>query len=97
MWVWHLEGDAANRQVLVVLQHAQIFGHQGGSVDQAHGRLGVAFSDVVLLSHVLQPRQPEVRRGLVALGDSERGNQERSQRCCFPPPETRFLFIISLI
>ena len=63
----YLEGDAANRQVLVILKHAEVLSHQGSSVDQTHGRLSVTLPVVVLLSHVLQPGQAEVRRSLVAL------------------------------
>lgn len=65
--VLYLKGDAANRQVLVVFQHAEIFGHQGSSVDQTHSRLSVTLPVVVLLCHVLQPGQTEVRRRLVPL------------------------------
>lgn len=65
--VVYLKGDTANRQVLVILQHAEVLSHQGGGVDQTHCRLGVTLPVVVLLCHVLQPGQTEVRRRLVAL------------------------------
>lgn len=63
----YLESDAAYREIFVVLEHAEILGHEGSSVDQAHSRLGVTFPVVVLLGHVLQPGQTEVRRRLVTL------------------------------
>lgn len=64
--VVYLKGDTANRQVLVILQHAEVLSHQGGSVHQTHCRLRVTLPVVVLLCHVLQPGQAEVRRRLVA-------------------------------
>lgn len=76
--VVYLEGDAANRQVLVILQHAEILGHQGSSVDQTHSRLSVTLPVVVLLCHVLQPGQTEVRRCLVALRYPEEGRRQKT-------------------
>lgn len=67
IFVTYLEGDTANRQVLVVLQHAEVLGHQGSSMDQTHSRLSVTLPVVVFLRHVLQPSQTEVRRCLVTL------------------------------
>lgn len=90
-YVSYLEGNAADRQVLVILQHAQVLRHECRSVDQTHGRLGVTISDVVVLRHVLQPRQPQVRGGLVALRNPEQGIL--SQRCSF----SEILFIRFLI
>lgn len=66
-----LEGDASHGQVLAVLQHAEVFRHQGGAMHQALGRLGVVVPLGVLPRHVLEPREPQVRRRLVALGDPE--------------------------
>lgn len=63
----HLEGDAAHRQVLAVLQHAQVLSHQSGAVDQTLSRLGVVVPLRVFPSHVLKPRQPQVWGRLVAL------------------------------
>lgn len=67
----YLKADAAHRQVAVVLQHAQVLGHQGGCMHQAHGGLCEALLLSVFLCHVLEPSQPQVRRCLVALGNSE--------------------------
>lgn len=67
IWVIYLKSDAANRQVLVIFQHAEILGHQCSSVYQTHSRLSVTLPVVVFLCHVLQPGQTEVRRRLVAL------------------------------
>lgn len=77
IYVFYLEGDAAHRQVLVILQHAEILGHQGSGVDQTHRRLSVALPVVVFLRHVLQPGQTQVRRCLVALRYPEEGNRGR--------------------
>lgn len=77
IYVFYLEGDAANRQVLVILQHAEILGHQGSGVDQTHRRLSVALPVVVFLRHVLQPGQTQVRRCLVALRYPEEGKRRR--------------------
>lgn len=63
----YLKCDTANRQVLVILQHAEVFGHEGGSVDQTHSRLSVTLPVVVFLCHVLEPGQTQVRRRLVTL------------------------------
>lgn len=59
----------------MILQHAEILGHQGSSVDETHRRLSVTLSVVVLLCHVLQPGQTEVRRRLIALRNPERGRR----------------------
>lgn len=75
--ILYLEGDAANRQVLVILQHAEILGHQGSSMDETHCRLCVTLPVVVLLCHVLKPGQTEVRRRLVALCDPESRQRRR--------------------
>lgn len=64
-----LEGDASHGQVLAVLQHAEVFRHQSGAVHQTLSRLGVVVPLRVLPRHVLQPREPQVRRRLVAFGD----------------------------
>ena len=40
---------------------------------QAHGSLCVALPLGVLLRHVLEPGQPQIRRRLVTLGNSEDG------------------------
>lgn len=69
----HLKADAAHGQIAVVLQHAQIFRHQSSRMDQAHGGLRVALPLGVFLCHVLEPGQPQIRRGLVTLGNSEDG------------------------
>ena len=42
-------------------------------MDQAHGGLRVALPLGVFLCHVLEPGQPQIRRGLVTLGNSEDG------------------------
>lgn len=65
--ITYLEGDAAHRQVLVVLQHAEVLSHQGCGVHQTHCRLGEALLAVMLLSHVLKPGQAQIRWRLVAL------------------------------
>lgn len=62
-----LKRNAANGQVATVLQHVEVLRHQGRAVDQAVGRLGVVASLAVFPRHVLQPRQAQVRRVLVAL------------------------------
>lgn len=49
----YLEGDTANRKVLSVLEHAEVFGNQGGTVDQALGSLCVVVPLRVLPCHVL--------------------------------------------
>lgn len=64
-----LKGDASHGQVLAVLQHAEVFRHQSGAVHQTLGRLGVVVPLRVLPRHVLEPREPQVRRRLVAFGD----------------------------
>lgn len=64
-----LEGDASHRQILAVLQHAEVLGHQSGAVHQTLSRLGVVVPLRVLPRHVLEPREPQVRRRLVAFGD----------------------------
>lgn len=64
-----LEGDASHRQILAVLQHAEVFRHQSGAVHQTLSRLGVVVPLRVLARHVLEPREPQVRRRLVAFGD----------------------------
>ena len=69
----HLKADAAHGQVAVVLQHAQILGYQSSRVDQAHGGLRVALPLGMFLCHVLEPGQPQIRRCLVTLGNSEDG------------------------
>lgn len=69
----HLKADTAHGQVAVVLQHAQIFCHQGRRMHQAHGGLRVALLLGVFLCHVLEPGQPQVGRCLVTLGNSEDG------------------------
>lgn len=66
-----LEGDAAHGKVLAVLQHAEVFRHQSGAMHQTLSRLGVVVSLRVLPRHVLEPREPQVRRRLVAFGDPE--------------------------
>ena len=80
-----LEGDAANGEVAAVLQHVEVLGHQGGAVHQAVGRLGVVAPLRVLAGHVLEPRQTQVRRVLVALGDpgGDGGGTARREEWCF--------------
>lgn len=68
-----LEGHASHGQVLAVLQHAEVFRHQGGAMHQTLSRLGVVVPLRVLPRHVLEPREPQVRRRLVAFGDPEAG------------------------
>lgn len=54
----------------MVLQHAEILGYQSCCVHQAHRRLCEALPAVMFLSHVLKPRQSQIRRRLVTLRDS---------------------------
>lgn len=75
--ILYLEGDTANRQVLVILQHAEILGHQGSSMDETHCWLCVTLPVVVLLCHVLKPGQTKVRRRLVALRNPESRQRRR--------------------
>ena len=78
----YLEGDAAHGQILAVLQHAQVLGHQSGAVHQTLGRLSVVVPLRVFARHVLKPRQPQVRRCLVALcnpGDTDTSQKIRTK------------------
>lgn len=60
------EGDSSNWQVWTVLQHVEVLGHQCCTVHQTHGSLCMLCSLTVLLGHVCQPGEPQVRRVLIA-------------------------------
>lgn len=60
------ECDSPCRQVWAVLEHVQVLGDECCAVHEAHGSLCVLATLAVLLSHVRQPRQPQVGRVLVA-------------------------------
>ncbi len=73
----YLEGDTAYRQILAVLQHAQVFCHQGGAVHQTLSSLGVVVPLRVFSSHVLKPRQPQVWRRLVTFCNPGDGHESK--------------------
>lgn len=77
----YLKRHASHRQVFAVLQHAQVLCHECCWVHQALRGLSVIAPFRVLASHVLQPGQPQVWRGLVALGNSGRKRDSPQLAC----------------
>lgn len=81
----YLECDTSHRKILSVLQHAQILSDKCCWVDQALSSFSMIASFRVFASHVLQPGQSQVWRGLIALGNS---NQNRNVSQSLPASQT---------
>lgn len=62
-----LKRDTTDWQVATILQHVEVFCHQRCAVDQTVGSFSVVSSLTVFSRHVLEPRQTQVGRVLVAL------------------------------
>lgn len=91
----YLEADTAHREIIPVLQHAQVLCHQRCSVHQAHACLCVALPLGVLLCHVLQPSQPQVWRCLVAFGNPENTGQRAGVNGHFSNNKNIFIILPS--
>lgn len=65
----YLEGHTADREVAAIFKHVEVLRHQGGAMHQTVCCLRMVPSLRVLPCHVLQPREPQIRRVLIALSN----------------------------
>lgn len=72
----YLKADTAHWEIAMIFKHAEVLGHQCCSMDKTHGCFCVALPLGVLLCHVLQPSQSQVRRCLISFGNSNNARKK---------------------